>query len=59
MPKLIPGNPERILARASLWQKLQADGIVAYLSRPNLQVKRFDMQELEFNYLRTQIKALT
>ncbi|KAJ3301248.1 hypothetical protein HDV03_001167 [Kappamyces sp. JEL0829] len=52
LPPLVPGNVESSLARSSAWQKIQTEGVVSFLSRASLQVKRFDMQELEFHYLK-------
>lgn len=52
MPRFIPGHLDSTIARLEVWNKLQSEGVVAFLSKPTYIVKQFDMKELEFDYLK-------
>ena len=53
VPVLVPGNTENAIIRSELWYKIQAEGVIACLSKPNTATKQFNMKELEYNYLVT------
>lgn len=53
MPPLIPGNSENGLIRSEIWQKIQREGIVSFLSKPSLTVREFGVEELEYDYLKS------
>ena len=52
MPPLIPGNSDNGLVRSEIWQKIQREGIVSFLSKPSLTVREFGVEELEYDYLK-------
>ena len=60
LPPFIPGHFDSSLIRSEICQRLQKEGVIGFLSKigTGMTSKRFDMKELEFNYLKDYVKLV-